>query len=223
MTADAEFATTIRRQLEPHDEAVRVVSKYFQTDHRSGRRSYTGAYFDRLEGGGGIAPDRIGPSDLVAITMLRVRVEPEVAADLLDGDLGGRASELLADMGPDDDLWRTPLATYEGGSPASDLWDLLESQPGIGWVTANKLMARKRPRMIPVYDTVVSDALKPGRNRFWIRLWHALHGTPDLVAQLESIRNDAGDVDDISLLRILDIVVWMRNLGDGQVEDHEGG
>ena len=33
------------------------------------------------------------------------------------------------------------------------------SEHGIGFVTAGKLMARKRPRLIPVYDDVVKCAL----------------------------------------------------------------
>lgn len=116
-------------------------------------------------------------------------------------------------------MWQVDLTLFERGGPAWALWDLPDGLHGIGWVTANKLIARKRPRLVPVYDTVVQDALRPGPNLVWDRLWHCLDGHVDIRDELASIRADAGGLEDISLLRILDVVVWMRFHGDAQVDD----
>jgi hypothetical protein len=44
----------------------------------------------------------------------------------------------------------------------------LEDAPDIGWVTAGKLLARKRPKLVPVYDGVVKCALgNPPKNHVW--------------------------------------------------------
>lgn len=75
-------------------------------------------------------------------------------------------------------------------------------QPGIGWVTVGKLLARKRPRLLPVHDQVVRCVL--GRpESFWLDLhtalrvdnW-ALHHEPMALRQSaalpESVRSAAG-------------------------------
>ncbi|MEU3241147.1 DUF6308 family protein, partial [Streptomyces anthocyanicus] len=59
------------------------------------------------------------------------------------------------------------------GSPADAAWHLLQDQPGIGWVTAGKLLARKRPRLLPVYDQVVRCILRRPPS-FWLDLQAAL-------------------------------------------------
>ncbi|MEV5508792.1 DUF6308 family protein [Streptomyces orinoci] len=38
------------------------------------------------------------------------------------------------------------------GSPADQAWHLLCAQYGVDWVIAGKLLVRKRPRLLPVYD-----------------------------------------------------------------------
>ena len=51
-------------------------------------------------------------------------------------------------------------------SPLSVLWKTLEDVPGIGWVTASTLCARKRPALAPVYDQHVR-APSAGPTRWW--------------------------------------------------------
>jgi len=37
----------------------------------------------------------------------------------------------------------------------------LRTLPGVDWVTAGKLMAAKRPRLIPILDNKVKNFLQP--------------------------------------------------------------
>ncbi|HVE46427.1 MAG TPA: DUF6308 family protein [Acidimicrobiales bacterium] len=107
-----------------------------------------------------------------------------------------------------------PRETIAEGSPAARLWTLLEAVPGIGWVTGAKLLARKRPHLLPVYDQVVKAALQPRSGRFWEPLWEELQDVR-IVGRLEEVRSGAGVDGAVSLLRILDVAIWMRNRGIG--------
>lgn len=104
---------------------------------------------------------------------MSVRIPAQAALDLLEGDLGVRVSKLLSCVPSDVDMVDAGVADLVPGSPADTAWDVLCGQPGIGWVTAGKLLARKRPRLLPVYDQVVRCVL--GRPRaFWLALHAAL-------------------------------------------------
>lgn len=81
-------------------------------------------------------------------------------------------------------------------------------------MTAAKLLARKRPHLLPVYDQVVKAALQPRSGRFWEPLWEELQDVR-LVDRLEAVRSEAGVDGAVSLLRILDFAIWMRNCGIG--------
>ena len=70
-----------------------------------------------------------------------------------------------------------------------------------------KLLARKRPHLIPVYDAVVKCALGKPKS-FWRSLHEAIsadeHGLRPRLAELRA------DVPyQVSDLRILDVVIWM--------------
>ena len=63
----------------------------------------------------------------------------------------------------------------KNGRDADQAWRLLKAQDDVGWVTAGKLLARKRPRLIPVWDNVVRCALGRPANA-WIWLDDQLRG-----------------------------------------------
>jgi hypothetical protein len=70
-------------------------------------------------------------------------------------------------------------------------------------VTAQKLLAHKRPHLLPVYDQVVQDALQPHQDGFWVPLLGVAQGKGHR-GPLEELRAGLGRPD-ISLLRILDV------------------
>ncbi|MFF4147786.1 DUF6308 family protein [Streptomyces sp. NPDC001698] len=82
---------------------------------------------------------------------------------------------------------------------------------------AGKLLARKRPRLLPVYDRVVRCALGHPRPSFWLAL-HAALRVDDraLQRQLLTLRQAAGVPETVSALRVCDVAVWMRH----RAEEH---
>jgi hypothetical protein len=88
---------------------------------------------------------------------------------------------------------------------------LLESQDGVGWVTAGKLLARKRPSLIPVYDDVVRCAFDWPKE-IWTALRDALRQDGgSFRAVLEDLIKRAGIPAETTPLRALDVVLWMRH------------
>lgn len=89
----------------------------------------------------------------------------------------------------------------------------IEPRPGshrIGSVAAGKLLARKRPHLLPVYDSRVKKVLNRPRtdNRWWHDLRDRLINDQNLVRELESVRDRAG-AGHMSLLRVFDVMCWM--------------
>jgi hypothetical protein len=109
--------------------------------------------------------------------------------------------------------------------PAWKLWDLLrwikprpQDRNHLGPVAAGKLLARKRPLLIPVYDSHVKRVLsRPWNDQTW---WSDLRCqlTKDgaLVSELEAVRARAG-AGHLSLLRTFDIMCWMFAGGPEEV------
>jgi hypothetical protein len=161
--------------------------------------------------GGGDRPEIanvITAEDLVAVTLLRVDVPGDVALQLLEGNLGRDLTHHLREI-PTDVRISDPAAAalLADGSSADVAWDLLKEQHGMGWVLTNKLLARKRPRLIPVYDTVVECALgSPAALWNWLV---PMFADGELEKHLVAIREGAGVSAEVSPLRVLDVIVWM--------------
>lgn len=176
--------------------------------YRSG--SFTGARFELLAGGGDRpeAKDVFVADDLVAVGLLSVTIPPRASLRLLEDD-AVQLSELLGRVPTGISLCDSEAEQLiEDGSPADVLWRRLVGIDGIAWVTAHKLLARKRPHLLPVYDRVVKAALQPTRSNFWRPLWETLQNER-VTDRLKELRR--GLALDVSLLRVLDVAVWMRN------------
>ncbi len=197
------------------DQASRDLQRYFGVDLGPGELPpFTGGRFELLDGGGDRAGirNRFTASDILSVEMLSVQVPPLVALDLLEGALGDEAAAFLGQIPVSVPLWDNDAAELiKDPGPADSLWRLLESQDGVGWVTAGKLLARKRPSLIPVYDDIVRCAF--GRPK---EIWKALHDAlrqddSSLRAVLEDLIKRAGIPAEITLLRTLDVALWMRH------------
>jgi len=196
------------------DRSVNDLRAYFNIDRPDGPPRYTGARFEALDAGGGRddVRDKITPWDLLALQCLSVTMPAPVALDLVEGPLGQEASGLLRDI-------PTGIALGEPGarqhmldrSHADKMWKLLKKQDDVGFVIAGKLMARKRPDLIPVWDNVVKCAFgRPPNAWLWL---DELISHPDgaVKAQLDKLHQAAHLSELVSRIRVLDVVVWMRH------------
>ncbi|QES58604.1 hypothetical protein DEJ51_00665 [Streptomyces venezuelae] len=185
---------------------------YFGISRAPGAPVYTGRRFEHLAGGGDRTDvaDRITAEDLVAMQTLSVTVPAPVALDLLEGRLGARLSELLQAVPHGVDMADVEAGVLSEGSPADRAWHLLYDQHDVNYVIAGKLLARKRPRLLPVYDRVVRCALARPRPSFWLALHAALRADDRALHQrLLALREAAGLAQTVSALRVCDVVVWM--------------
>jgi hypothetical protein len=189
--------------------AVSAVRAYF-AETGTADSSYTGRLFEQFGSGGDRkdSADALTADDLIAVESLSVRVPPEAAYALLHGSAGEELQSLLSKVPLDVDLGSPHAHTHVAkGSAADHAWTFLEGQPGIGWVTAGKLLARKRPRLLPVYDDVVRCVIGAPKD-VWLALDDAL-ADPEvqrLVAELRPVAPER-----VSALRVVDVAVWMRH------------
>jgi hypothetical protein len=203
-------------------QAIEHLRSYFEPDRAPGKMPhYAGSRFEFFAGGGD-RPEtahRITLDDLVAVTMLRVDVPGDVALQLFEGELGGAVAEHLERI-PTGVSINDPAAAelFAPGSAAREAWRLLEKPYGMGWVITNKLLARKRPRLIPVYDQVVRCAFgyPDGLWNWLVALFAADSGV--LEGSLLAAREAAGVTPEVTPLRVLDVITWMRHK-----EDHRRG
>jgi hypothetical protein len=205
------------------DDAIDRIRRYV---HGTGEDLFTGAWFDTypdpptVTSAVGGAPNQIGPSDVVATTMLAIEVRPSSRSGfqprkiLQLAERSARVSELLSDLPTDADLHGLNPDEFNWlldreDSPGVELWHLLRGDIGLPRVATYKLLARKRPRLLPIRDRVLSDALS-NADPWWSPWWQTLRNSPDLVARLQDLR-DAAEAPSLSLLRIADVSVWMKD------------
>src|SRR3712207_3010012 len=196
--------------------AVRYLRTYYGLD--DGRR-YTGSYFDDWPGN---AEDRFTADDLVAVSFLSVFVPPIAARELL-AERADHFAQFLSAIGPDYDLIEVS-DSIDGSWPVRELYSALRGLRGVGPTIASKLCARKRPRLVPVYDSIVARVTDASQ-RQWEPLRLELRRN-DLHDRLVALRAEAGVGEHVSPLRIYDVGTWMEgresNLGPATHEEQLG-
>jgi hypothetical protein len=190
-----------------------AVSHFFQGDERenalSSLRAYlhpgafTGAWFERIPH---TDPYAITAEDIVAVSMLSVDIPPRLSAWLL-GDGAPLVRSLLEEIPVDERIGDSDSLLLENG-PAWKLWNQLRNFSDVGRTKTSKLMARKRPRLIPIYDSVVGKALGIENSKNTWELWNGFMRDFGISDFREDAHN-AG-ASHLSDLRIIDIVIWMR-------------
>lgn len=219
---------TIKKITDQH--AAEHLVKYFAL-RSNGRPRYTGSRFETFMVDGGVdEANKITSNDLVAVSMLSVHIGGEAALGLVE-DLAGEASKLLEEIPVglkfeelDDDGHELHFGR---DSAALKLWNLLRQNGGDRWgigpTTASKIMARKRPHLVPIYDSVVAEITgMTSKTNQW-DMWRAAFNAEDspgskLQDRLETIR-ELGGQPHLSLLRVLDIVLWMEGLGSAKLPE----
>ena len=104
-------------------------------------------------------------------------------------------------------------------SPGFMLWDLIrgnrvrgkagQDYVGMGATLTSKVLARKRPRLIPIWDSKIKEKIQLSHSGgHWEGMWHALTDQGgELANRLRTIR-EKSDQRQISLLRTFDVAVW---------------
>lgn len=210
--------------------AVGHIQKYFEVQS-NGRPRYTGSRFETFAGGGDVVePNRITAADLIAVSMLSVHVPGQAALGIIE-ELDSRIEALLTPLAVELRLENLTAEQFSGlldyGSPADGIWELLRQKAalwGIGQTTASKILARKRPHLVPIYDSVVADQVgMSDSGGQWQSWWDAFQGEEGrrFAERLESIRADSGQLH-LSLLRVIDIVLWMEGRGAEKTRETVG-
>ncbi|MBU4617196.1 hypothetical protein IM877_21205 [Rhodococcus sp. GG48] len=190
--------------------AVEVLRRYFTEPLVKTGYLRSGARWDTWDSTGtrGRDADTFTADDLVAVTMLSVDVSPD-GAQILLRERVDEFGELLVAVGPDRDL-ADEADELTPASPVCRLEAALWTVPSIGRTVASKLIARKRPRLFPIYDRVIGEVLdtkqahlEPVRTAL-----RADDGT--LQRRLVSLREQAGLDEAIPALRILTVLAWMQ-------------
>jgi hypothetical protein len=160
---------------------------------------FAGHTFDSL---GSNPPGHIVPDDLLAVTLLDVRWTPLAVRHLLD-DQAAEVAELLCMIDDKTAIW-APEGSKQLDA-AKPLWDLLYKLPGVRDTRASKLLARKRPHLIPITDSIIVSAVGT-LGQTWVTLHHCFQDA-GFRERVEALRPE--NTERISLLRIFDVAIWM--------------
>lgn len=210
------IAATVPVILEPENSelAVALLRDYFAPPDGRGS-DFRGAQFERI-GRRWNDPryaNKITASDIVATSCLSVDIPGDVSIALLGADTQP-VERLLEQIPADLDLWNATDEQIGPHSPARQLWTLLR-RPGLGQTATAKMMARKRARLIPVYDAIIAGELglkNPGAQ--WELMRNLLNhrtgpGSGPLHLQLAALGQRAGlDMSLVTPLRVFDVATW---------------
>ena len=168
-----------------------LVRRYYVT--------FPGRWFD-------ITPDtdpyRFTLTDVAALAVLDVNIPSwSIEALLTDVEFGRLLRELPLNLG----LAQSDSKDVE---PAEEMWQRLRSLKGIGRTKTSKLLARKRPHLIPVYDRVVDRALGLRSSPDGWSYFRTQLNRPQLVDAIRGLRESAQVPAAVSDLRLLDVAIW---------------
>lgn len=200
-------------QSDSNEPAVEVLRTYY--GNADGRpQPYTGAAFDFWDPSGSREADRdqFRSDDLVAATFLSVNVPPMASYQLLV-EQTATFSELLSTIGPDCDLVDVDEDIDDPEWPGWKLTTAVRALDGVGPTTASKLVARKRPKLRPIWDEVVGNVVGAQEN-YWAPLRDLLQQEGrEVHERLIAIRTEASLPDSVSAIRVFDVLAWMEGTG----------
>ncbi|MCC9173656.1 DUF6308 family protein [Arthrobacter sp. zg-Y179] len=201
------------------DDAAELLRRYYTQKLTSGHVR-TGARFDTWAGGGDSpqAADRITADDLVALALLGEEIKGPAVVGLLETKAPeiGELLELIPVSLELADVTGVEYVHVLGkDSPAWLLWEIFRGYRGGQWkmgpTKTSKLLARKRPKLIPIWDPMVARSIGAGTSLTQWEEWHALLTANDreLVRLLDEVQDRAALPVRVSALRAMDVVLWM--------------
>lgn len=184
-----------------HPDVPRLVEAFFTGgERRKGESGFAGLTFLDLPNN---HPHAISAEDLLAVSLLDVAFGPSAVRSLLfDSAYQTRVSTGLTDIPHDRPLWEV-----DNLDAAHTLWDTFQELPKVGYVKAGKLLARKRPHLIPIVDQVVERLVQAPSGEYWstFRDFFEQADSKEAVQRLIP----PGVTENVPLLRIVDAAIWM--------------
>lgn len=204
---DGVNATQVRPEVES------ALKRYFSTEGKG----FTGSQFENLIKDSD--PYAITSQDLIAITTLSVDVPARAAIWILSKEGQNEISKHLRQIPVDTDIWDPRVKDiFADSGHVMDLWRKLEfanwpipkSGGGLGGITKrSKILAAKRPRLIPVLDRVVTGTLPKSDNR-WTAIQNVLTNEKYRIKLQKALTHESVP-ESVSLLRRIDVVIWINN------------
>ncbi|MGH3640761.1 MAG: DUF6308 family protein [Mycobacterium sp.] len=191
------------------EEAAALLHRYYATTS-TGAPAYSGSQFEAIAALNQ-DPYSIGPADFIAAAMLSVVIPAQAAIRRLVRD-AAEITELLTQIPADRDIIDIDPDDLMTGSAASKLWRVLRrGTDGMGRTRTSKLIAAKRPRLIPIWDSFVEKATGLDTSAYWRQFQWVLTTDDHAVwTWLADVRELADNVPNgVSNLRILDVLLWM--------------
>ena len=191
-------------------EAARgLLERYFAV-RKDGTPCYTGSRFETLAR---LNPDpnRLGPADLIAVSALSVDIPALAAIRLLEESNSAQISHFLRKIPADVDIVDADPAELTGDSAAGQLWGFLRAgKDGIGRTRVSKLLAAKRPRLLPIWDSFVESATGLDTSDNWRKFQTVLRADDAAIWRwLTELKNEVPIIPaEITPLRVLDILLW---------------
>ena len=150
--------------------------------------------------------------DIVAVSLLSVNI-PRAATRWILGEGRKQLSDLLKKIDTNIAI-EDQNANLTKDHTAWNLWKAIHSRRGIGETMASKLLAAKRPALFPIYDQHVAKALQLSQDRYW-QPWQDFMRDEDGKKAKRIVTELAQELgkQDLSTLRLLDIVIWMQQHG----------
>lgn len=191
------------------EEAAELLQRYYATT-RLGLPAYSGSQFEVIAA---LNPDpySIGPADFIAAAMLSVDIPAQAAIRLLVRD-AAEITDLLKQIPADRDIIDIDPDELITGSAASKLWSVLRrGNDGMGRTRTSKLIAAKRPRLVPIWDSFVEKATGLDTADYWRQFQLVLTADDHAVwTWLTDVRDLATNAPArVPNLRILDVLLWM--------------
>lgn len=189
-----------------------LVAAYFDPSH-----GFAGALFDGLDPSNLLTKnprDDFTADDIAAVSLLNVRFGPVAVRSLLTS---ASIRKALTSVPHDVPLWE---ATPADLTAVAELWRLVRSIDGVGRTRASKLLARKRPHLVPIVDSVIAAALCLGDDT-----WRPLATTlqdPQLRHDIDALRPPQVNPQ-MSTLRLLDVLTWMSHSRSTAAVTVQGG
>lgn len=209
----------LSKSMLPHaqDRAGAVLQAYFSApgDKNPG---YIGGAWDAFDPSGTRSANvnTFTAEDLVACSFLAAPISGRAAREIL----GGQAvalGERFARIDPGLEFVAVDGTRGEQFRPVRELYTALVRLPSVGPMRATKLMARKRPNLVPIVDQVIRRSVFPGLREQWAPLIAALRADDcRLHRHLHELHAAAELPEAVTTLRVFDILAWMDGTGSSE-------